>query len=329
MLDAAGVVWVTDFGLAKTDDDELTRTGDILGTLRYMAPERFRGEGDARADIFSLGLTLYELLVLRPAFDSPDRMVLSEQLKTLDPPRPRALDPRIPLDLETVILKAIEKDPKARYPSAEALAEDLRRFLDDEPILARWVGTTERYLRWARRNPVIAVLGAVLTAVLVVATVASVIVAGRMAALADTNQRAARSERDAKLATQAALLQTEASRREANHQRDRAEANLYGAWISLAENALYQNDPTTAARFLDRCLPAGRGPDRRGWEWSYLDHRCRPALRTLRLPGDPTIFSLAVSPDGRFLVAAGGTTSRTAKPTKRSPPRSACTTCRA
>ena len=91
LLDTEGVVWVTDFGLAKVDDDELTRTGDILGTLRYMAPERFRGQGDARADLYSLGLTLYELLVLRPAFDSPDRVALSEQIKSRRP-APAAID---------------------------------------------------------------------------------------------------------------------------------------------------------------------------------------------------------------------------------------------
>ena len=82
LLDTEGVVWVSDFGLAKVDDEELTKTGDLLGTLRYMAPERFRGRADARADIYSLGLTLYELLVLRPAFDSPDRLALSEQIKS-------------------------------------------------------------------------------------------------------------------------------------------------------------------------------------------------------------------------------------------------------
>ena len=142
LLDTAGVVWITDFGLAKADDDGLTPTGDILGTLRYMAPERFRGEGDARADVYALGLTLYELLTLRPAFDSPDRLKLIEQIKTEDPQRPRALDARIPRDLETIVLKAIEKDPEARYQSAEAMGEDLRRFLDDEPIR-----------RGARRRP--------------------------------------------------------------------------------------------------------------------------------------------------------------------------------
>jgi serine/threonine protein kinase len=140
LLDTEGVVWVSDFGLAKVDDDALTKTGDVLGTLRYLAPERFRGRGDARADIYSLGLTLYELLVLRPAFDSPDRVALSEQIKAVEPPRPREIDPRVPRDLETIVLKAIEKDPKDRYATADALAEDLRRFLDYEPIQARRVG---------------------------------------------------------------------------------------------------------------------------------------------------------------------------------------------
>ena len=153
-----------------------------------MAPERFRGEGDARADVYALGLTLYELLTLRPAFDSPDRLKLIEQIKTEEPPRPRSLDPRIPRDLETIVLKAIDKDPERRYPSADALAEDLRRFLADEPIRARQVSAAERYWRWARRNPWIAVLGGVLTAVLVLATIGSLLAARRFA-------RAARDER--------------------------------------------------------------------------------------------------------------------------------------
>jgi eukaryotic-like serine/threonine-protein kinase len=189
LLDTEGVAWVSDFGLAKVDEDELTKTGDILGTLRYMAPERFRGQGDARADVYSMGLTLYELLLLRPAFDSRDRLALSEQIKAVEPPRPRSIDPRVPRDLETIVLKAIEKDPGDRYATAEAMAEDLRRFLDDEPILARRVAASERYARWARRNPVIATLAGFLTVVLLVATIASVLTARRMAALAGAKER--------------------------------------------------------------------------------------------------------------------------------------------
>ena len=177
LLDTDGVVWVADFGLAKAEDDGLTQTGDVLGTIRYMAPERFSGQADQRSDVYALGLTLYELLVLRPAFDSPNRLALIDLVKNVDPPRLRSIDPRIPLDLETIVLKAVEKDPKARYVSADAMSEDLRRFLADEPIQARQVSTAERYWRWARRNPMVATLGGVVTALLVAVTVGSMLAA--------------------------------------------------------------------------------------------------------------------------------------------------------
>ena len=199
LLDTEGVVWIADFGLAKGEDEGLTHTGDILGTLRYMAPERFRGEGDARADIYALGLTLYELLTLSPGFDSTDRLKLIERIKSEEPTRPRSIDARIPRDLETIVLKAIEKDPKARYQSAEAMGEDLRRFLADEPIRARQVSAVERYWRWARRNPVIAVMGGVLTAVLIVTTIGSLLAAGRFANLAERAGQSAAAERSARL----------------------------------------------------------------------------------------------------------------------------------
>ena len=193
LLDTEGVVWITDFGLAKAEEEGLTHAGDILGTLRYMAPERFRGGGDARADIYALGLTLYELLTLRPAFESSDRLELIERIKTEEPPPPRAVDARIPRDLETIVLKAIEKDPKARYQTAEAMGEDLRRFLADEPIRARQVSTVERFWRWARRNPGIAILGGALTALLVLVTIGALLAAGRFARSA-TAERLARQD---------------------------------------------------------------------------------------------------------------------------------------
>jgi serine/threonine protein kinase len=107
LLDDSGRVWVTDFGLAKIDNDDLTHSGALLGTLRYMAPEQVRGTPDARSDVYSLGLTLYELLVLEPAFDAPDHLRLLEQIAEREPRRPRSLDPRVPRDLETIVLKAI------------------------------------------------------------------------------------------------------------------------------------------------------------------------------------------------------------------------------
>jgi serine/threonine protein kinase len=157
LLDAQGTVWVTDFGLAKTEGaGELTRSGDVVGTLRYLAPERFAGRSDPRGDVYSLGATLYELLTLRPAFDEPDRARLIERVTHGEPPRPRQVDGRIPRDLETVVLKALAREPADRYATAEALADDLRRFLLDRPIRARRAGVAERAWRWCRRNPVVA-----------------------------------------------------------------------------------------------------------------------------------------------------------------------------
>jgi WD40 repeat protein len=175
LLDTAGVVWITDFGLAKTEDAGLTQTGDIVGTVRYMAPERFRGSCDRRADVYGLGLTLYELVTLVPAFDSADRLVLIDQIGKQEPRRPRALDPRIPRDLETIVLKAIEKEPNRRYQTAEELADDLRCLLEDRPIRARRSALWERTWRWCRRNPGLAGLWAVVFGLLsVIAVLATV-----------------------------------------------------------------------------------------------------------------------------------------------------------
>src|SRR5262249_11993867 len=108
LLDADGEVWVADFGLAKLEgSDGPTAVGDVVGTLRYMAPERFQGRSDPRSDVYGLGATLYELLVLRPAFDGSDRLRLIAEVRDSEPERPRALDRRIPRDLETVVLKAM------------------------------------------------------------------------------------------------------------------------------------------------------------------------------------------------------------------------------
>jgi len=141
LLDARGTVWITDFGLAKAEGaDELTRTGDIVGTLRYMAPERFHGGSDPRSDVYSLGVTLYEMLTLCPAFEDSNRVRLMGRVTHEDPPCPRAVDRSIPRDLETIVLKAIAKEPGRRYQTAAELAEDLGRFLAGEPIRARRIG---------------------------------------------------------------------------------------------------------------------------------------------------------------------------------------------
>jgi serine/threonine protein kinase/Flp pilus assembly protein TadD len=159
LLDTAGTVWITDFGLAKAQDGaELTGPGDIIGTVRYMAPERFQGHADSRSDVYSLGLTLYEMLTLRAAFDDADRPRLIDQARNETPSRPRQIDARIPRNLETIVLKAMAREPGDRYATAELLAEDLRLFLADRPILARRSSPIEQVWRWGRRNPAVAAL---------------------------------------------------------------------------------------------------------------------------------------------------------------------------
>jgi serine/threonine protein kinase len=116
LIDETCRVWVTDFGLAKAEgSDRLTQSGDAVGTLRYMSPERFRGWSDPRSDIYSLGLTLYEISTLSPAFDETEPARLVKKITEDAPPRPRKLEPRIPRDLETVVLKAIAREPAERY----------------------------------------------------------------------------------------------------------------------------------------------------------------------------------------------------------------------
>jgi WD40 repeat protein len=265
LLDTAGIVWITDFGLAKAEEDGLTATGDILGTLRYMAPERFRGEGDARADVYGLGLTLYELLTLRPAFESSDRLKLMERIKNEEPLRPRSLDTRIPRDLETIVLKASDKDPNRRYPTAEAMAEDLRRFLSDEPILARQTSTAERYVRWARRNPIIAVLGGVLTAVLVLATIGSLVAAGRFAGLAADQRLAALTER-------ASRLDADRARDDARQTRNASARQAAALLLDRGIENAQRGEPATALHLFVqalRALPPG-------------DPRAEPLERVIR-----------------------------------------------
>ena len=193
LLDAQGQIWITDFGLAKVQDsDELTRTGDVVGTLKYMAPERFNGWSDPRSDIYALGVTLYELLTLRPAFEESDRIKLVEQVLHQSPPPLRQLDRRIPRDLETIVLKAMAKEPGERYPSAEKLAEDLRRFAAGRPILARRSSTAERVWRWSRRNPLLAGAAGTVAAALVGMTVTAVLYADRQYHFATEQEKANR-----------------------------------------------------------------------------------------------------------------------------------------
>jgi WD40 repeat protein/serine/threonine protein kinase len=275
LLDTQGVVWITDFGLAKASDDGLTQTGDILGTVRYMAPERFRGEGDGRADVYALGLTLYELLTLRPAFDSPDRLKLIEQIKTSEPARPRVLDPRIPLDLETIVLKSIARDPKDRYPSSDALSEDLRRFLADEPIRARRVSLGGRLLRWGRRNKSVAAL---------LASVALTLVAG----LAVSTSQWIRANRHA--ARESAL-------------REETRRDLYTSDMLAVQQAWEAGNVERMGDLLRRHVPEPGKTDWRGFEWDVFWRDYQRARPIRSLPVSDNVWHMAATPNGQTVAA--------------------------
>lgn len=156
LLDHHGKLWITDFGLARCQSEtSLTKTGDVLGTLRYMSPEQALGRSalvDQRTDIYSLAVTLYELLTLRAAYTGDNGPEMLRQIESQEPPRPRQLDPRIPTDLETVVLKAMSKVREDRYTTAQEFAEDLGRFLEGKPTAARPATVVDRLAKWARRH---------------------------------------------------------------------------------------------------------------------------------------------------------------------------------
>jgi WD40 repeat protein/predicted Ser/Thr protein kinase len=196
LVDQQGTLWVADFGLAKADGAaDLTESGELLGTLRYLAPERFEGVCDVRGDVYALGATLYELLAGRPAFIEGNRARLLSDITQGRSPPLRSLCPAIPADLEVVVQKAMATEPSERYPSAQALAEDLRLFLADLPVRARRPSAAERLGRWARRQPALAGLLATVTVLVAILFSGALLSAWRLNRSA---QRALLAEREAK-----------------------------------------------------------------------------------------------------------------------------------
>jgi WD40 repeat protein/predicted Ser/Thr protein kinase len=329
LVDESGQPKVLDFGVARVTAAELlttssrTQAGQLLGTLSYMSPEQIAADPaalDGRSDVYSLGVILFELLAHRLPYNL-EQLPMHEVARVIhneEPPRLGSVNTHYRGDIEVIVAKALEKEKTRRYMSPGDLAADIRRHLRGQVILARKVSTVERSWRWARRNPSIAALGAVLSAVLVAVTIGAVLVAGRMATLADVNLRAADSERTAKLAAQAAQQGAEADRREADRQRERAEQRLYISRIGQAEAALRLFDSYTARGLLDQCLPGPGEADRRGCEWFYLHQWCNPELKTLALPTAADSHSVALSPDGRLMAV--GCALPLAKGTSESPP---------
>ena len=306
MLDQSGTVWVMDFGLAKsTEEHDLTQAGELIGTLRYMSPEQSTGNPDVRSDIYSLGLTLYELLALRPAFDELQRSALLRAISESDPVAPRKINPNVPRDLETIVMKAIDKEPARRYQTAAAIQADLNRYLQGEPILARPISSTERLSKWVRRRPIIAGLTSALALTLCLGF-----------ALVSWNWfRAESALEDAR----------EASDR-ATHQQALAEERL-----EMGEDALYRSaigragmlsrtDVQSAQTILAGLVPKEGETDRRGWEWGYLTELANPQVAVLQAgPVEaPWIWDLAFSADDSLLAIASGRT-RFTKPETTSP----------
>jgi eukaryotic-like serine/threonine-protein kinase len=275
LLDATGSIRITDFGLAKiTDSDDLTDTGDLIGTLYYMAPERFQGRCDVRSDVYSLGLTLYELVALRRAYEAADRHELLEKVLHKEPERLNKLAPKVPCDLETIIRKAIAREPARRYAAAAEFADDLRRFLDGRTILARRASAAERSVRWCRRNPWVAVslalliLGTALSGWQAVRATFAERSARRAEASALTERSRAESEAElARRAEASALTERERAENEADSAR-RAEASAVTerkraeneAEISKAVKEFLNKDVLAQASVDNQAVP-GTKPD--------------------------------------------------------------------
>jgi WD40 repeat protein/serine/threonine protein kinase len=193
LVDAQSHLLITDFGLATTQTDAgLTMTGDLLGTLRYMSPEQAAGDRasiDYRTDIYSLGITLYELLTGQPAFADTDRKLLLRHILEEDPKPLRSIDTSIPRDLETIVLKATEKESHQRYDSAAELAADLQRFCEEKPIRARRTSRTERLWRWGKRNRLVAALAFSVASLVTLVAITAPMIAWRQARLIDETRQ--------------------------------------------------------------------------------------------------------------------------------------------
>lgn len=308
MVDETGSLWVTDFGLARVDVDAgVTMSGDLVGTLRYMSPEQVHGIGahvDHRCDIYSLGATLYELLILRPAFEGSDRNHLIRQIAEADPVRIRKHDASLPVELETIVQKAMQKYPADRYATAQELADDLRRFLDHRPILAKPPTAIELIRKWSLRH-----LGAVWTALaasillVVVLSTSMIIISSSRNELASQRAEALEANELAQDQLERAMDAEADAEREAEvarSAREETNAFLYAADVRLAADGIRNGTIGASAERLSRHIPELTQPDRRGFAWHYVWNALHPEIQTIRAGEE--IYSIRYSPDGKILA---------------------------
>ena len=292
---ADGTPKISDFGLAKQLDSEvaLTQTGQILGTPSFMAPEQAvsaHGSVGLLTDVYALGAILYTTVSGRPPFTAASVIETLEQVRKSEPVAPSTLAPKLPRDLETICLKCLEKSPQRRYGSAVALAEDLARFLRNEPILARPTGLFERGVRWCQRNRLPAALGASLLFVFAVGASISMLFA------IEATQRAAEAE-----AERARVVEAQ---RVSEEQRDLARRNQYFAQMNVAQQAWKTGNVAQCLDILARLAPQEDDTDFRGFEYYRLVKLCHQ--NSLTLEGhSQSVTSIAEPADGRFLLSGG------------------------